>query len=74
MVIGAGVKVLVGEGGGSIPVAYVFFYLAVILYGAVGVFGRYVWLARAALGVFGRDVWAAWIEAEDRRAGAVQSI
>ena len=58
IVIGAGVKALVGEGEGSIPVAYAFFYLAVILYGAVGVFGRDVWLARAALGVFGHDVWA----------------
>jgi hypothetical protein len=64
MVIGAGVKTLAGEGRGLIPVAYGFFYLAVIFCMA-----QVSLLARAAL-------WkeAAWIEAEDRRTGAAQSI
>jgi len=35
MVTRAGFEVLVGEGGGSIPVAYAFLYLDVILHGLV---------------------------------------
>jgi hypothetical protein len=31
MVIRAGAKALVGKGGGSIPVAYAFFYLAALV-------------------------------------------
>ena len=86
MVIGAGVKALVGEGGGSIPVALRLFLLGC----DCAAFGWVLLLARAALGVFGRNVWAGgargtvergcdqdarpWIKAEDRRPRVVQSI
>jgi len=83
------VKALLGEGGGSIPVAYVIFLLGRDFVWRC----RHVWLGFATGARGTRRVWAGfaagarstvergcdrdarpWIEAEDRRARAVQSI